>query len=228
MSLRMFKALGRRLQERLERGIIGTRLQEWIWRSRHLYRHGWAQGYLGTVDHPHRSQIVEAVSSFSPVDSVLEVGCASGANLVCLRERLPGTQLIGIDINRHAITTARRHFAARGDKNIRLLAGRADRLTDIPNASVDVVLTDAVLMFIAPDRIHDVVAELGRAARKGLVLNEYHFAGETAGRFDGGRWVYDIVALLAQQLPHARIQTRKSTFTGGTWDCYGTLIEVRL
>ena len=228
VSLRRAKALGRRLQEWSERGIIGSRLQEWIWRSRHLYRHGWAHGSLGTVEHPHRSQIVEAVSSFPLVDSVLEVGCGSGANLVCLRERLPGTQFIGIDINRHAITTARHHFAVRGDKHIRLLAGRADRLTDIPNDGVDVVLTDAVLMFIAPDRIHDVVAELGRVARKGLVLNEYHCSGEMAGRFDGGRWIYDIVSVLAQQLPNARIQTSKSTFVGGLWDTYGTLIEVRL
>ncbi len=228
MSLRRVKALGRRLQEWLERGIIGNRLQEWIWRSRHLYRHAWAQGYLGTVGHPHRNQIVEAVSSFSPVDSVLEVGCASGANLVNLRERLPGIQLIGIDINRHAIDTAKRHFAARRDKNIRLLAGRADRLTDIPNDSVDVVLIDAVTMFIAPDRIHDVVAELVRVARQGLVLNEYHCTGEKVGRFDGGRWVYDLVDLLAQHPPNARIQTRKSAFIGGAWDVYGTLIEVRL
>jgi SAM-dependent methyltransferase len=228
VSLCRAKALGRNLQEWLERGIIGTRLQEWIWRTRHLYRHGWAHGYLETIGHPHRNQIVEAVSSFSPVDSVLEVGCASGANLVNLRERLPGTQLIGIDINRHAIAIAQRHFAARGDKNIRMLAGRADRLTDIPNASVDVVLIDAVLMFIAPDRIRDVVAELGRVARQGLVLNEYHCAGEKAGLFDGGRWVYDLVGLLAQQLPNARIQTKKSAFVGGAWDVYGTLIEVRL
>jgi len=139
VSLRRVKALGRRLQEWLERGILGTRLQEWIWRSRHLYRHGWAQGYLGTISHPHRNQIVEAVSLFSPLDSVLEVGCASGANLVNLRERLPGTRLIGIDINRQAIDTAKRHFAARRDKKIRLLASRVDLQTDIPNASVDVV-----------------------------------------------------------------------------------------
>lgn len=228
MSLLRVKLLGRRLQEWLERGIIGTRLQEWIWRSRHLYRHGWALGYLGSVDHPHRNQIVEAVCSFSPVDSVLEVGCASGANLVCLRDRLLGTQLIGIDINRNAIETAKRHFAARRDKNIHLFAGRADRLTDIPNDSVDVVLIDAVLMFIAPDRIHDVVAELARVARQGLILNEYHCTGEKVGRFDGGLWVYDFVDLLAQHLPNARIQTRKSAFIGGAWDVYGTLIEVRL
>lgn len=228
MSLRRVKALVRHLQELLERGIIGTRLQELIWRSRHLYRRDWAQDYLGTISHPHRIQIVEAVSSFYHVDSVLEVGCASGANLANLRERLPGTQLIGIDINRHAIATAQRYFAARGDKNIRLLAGRADRLIDIPDASVDVVLIDAVLMFIAPERIHDVVAELGRVARYGVILNEYHCSGEKIGRFDGGRWVYDLVALISQQLPNARIQTRKSAFVGGAWDVYGTLIEVRL
>lgn len=228
MSLRTVKALWRRLQERLERSAAGARWQEWAWRSRHLYRTSWARGYLDTVDHPHRSQIVAAVSTFSPVDSALEVGCASGANLVRLRKCLPDTQLIGVDINRQAITTARRHFAAQGDTRIRLFAGRADRLTDIPNASVDVVLTDAVLMFIAPARIHDVLAELGRIARKGMVLNEYHCSGETAGHFDGGRWVYDLVALIERQLPHASIQATKSAFAGGLWDVYGTLIEVRL
>lgn len=228
MSLRRIKALGRRWQERLERGVVGSRLQEWIWRSRHLYCYGWARGYLGTTSHPHRSQILEVVSSFPALGSVLEVGCASGANLVNLRERLPATQLIGIDINRHAIATAQRHFAASNDKNIRLLVGRADRMPDMPNASVDVVLIDAVLMFIAPDRIHDVMAELTRVARHGLVLNEYHYPGERIGRFDGGRWVYDLVAMLAQHLPNASIETRKSAFVGGAWDVYGTLIVVRL
>lgn len=228
MNLRTIKALWRRLQERLERSAIGARWQERAWRSRHLYQTNWAIDYLDTVDHPHRSQIVAAVSTFSPVESALEVGCASGANLVRLRERLPDTQLIGVDINRQAIITARRHFAAHGDTRIRLFSGRADRLTTIPNASVDVVLTDAVLMFIAPDRIHDVLAELGRIARKGMVLNEYHCSGQTGGHFDGGRWVYDLVALTERQLPHARIETTKSAFTGGLWDVYGTLVEVRL
>lgn len=228
MSLRTAKRLGRRLQEWLERGTIGTRLQEWVWRNRHLYRKNWAQSYLDTIDHPHRSQIVDAVSSFSPVQSVLEVGCASGANLIRLRERLPGVPLMGVDINRKAIAVARSHFAGRGDSLVRLLVGQADRLSGVADASMDVVLTDAVLMFIAPDRIRDVLAELGRVCRKGLVLNEYHCAGEVGGRFDGGRWVYDFVALIGQQFPHARIQMEKSAFVGGAWDVYGRLIEVRL
>lgn len=183
---------------------------------------------METTGHPHRHQIVEAVSSFPVLDSVLEVGCASGANLVNLRKCLPGTHLIGIDINRHAIAAACRHFSERRDNNICLHVGRADSLTNVPNASVDLVLSDAVLMFIAPDRIHNVLVEFARVARHGMVLNEYHCTGENAGRFDGGRWIYDLVSLLSHHLPNAHIRTRKSAFVGGIWDIYGTLIEVRL
>jgi ubiquinone/menaquinone biosynthesis C-methylase UbiE len=136
--------------------------------------------------------------------------------------------LYGIDINREAIATAKRYFFDQSDERVYLNVGRADLLARFSDASIDVVFTDAVLMFIAPDRIHTVLSGLARVARKGIVLNEYHSPGETEGRFDGGRWVYDFAALLQQQIPHAHISTRKSTFTGGDWDAYGTLIEVRL
>lgn len=217
-----------RLRAFIECRVLGTHFQEWIWRSRHLYRRNWAQGYLETVGHPHREQIVEAVLSFAPVSSVLEVGCASGANLVCLRRRLPQAMLHGIDINRQAIAVAKQHFNNQGDELVRFGVGRADRLAGVADASIDVVLTDAVLMFLAPDRIRAVLSELTRVARRGIVLNEYHCVGETSGRFDGGRWVYDLVALLREQLPHADISACKSAFTGGGWDVYGALIKVRL
>lgn len=220
------KVLVRRIEEWLERGPVGTRLQEWVWRNRHLYRRDWAKSYLETVDHPHRTQIVEAVAAFYPV-GVLEIGCASGANLVRLRQRLPYARLHGLDINAEAIRIGRQHFA--GDGRISWTIGQADRLTSFSNHSHDVVLSDAVLMFVAPDRIHQVLCEMIRVARKGLVLNEYHAAGEGRGHFDGGRWVYDLTALLRQHAPdNAHIETRKSDFTGGLWDRYGTLITVRV
>lgn len=228
MSLRIIKKSIRYLQEWLERSVIGTSLQEWLWRSRHLYRRGWARGYLNTVDHPHRLQIVEAVSAFLPLRSVLEVGCASGANLVCLRERMPGVSFTGVDINRKAIFVAKKYFAERGDRQVSCFAGQAHRLTEIADISMDIVLTDAVLMFIAPDRIRNVLAEFGRVCRKGLVFNEYHCEGEVAGRFDGGRWVYDLAVLLGEQFPNAEIKMEKSAFVGGAWDSYGRLIVVRL
>jgi ubiquinone/menaquinone biosynthesis C-methylase UbiE len=223
--MKKLKMLVRRLQESLERGPIGTRLQEWLWRTRHLYRRGWAQSYLETIDHPHRGQIVEAVAAFHP-ESVLEIGCASGANLVRLRQSLPHARLHGLDINAEAIRVGREYFAH--DRGIALSVGHADQLVAFPDKCQDVVFSDAILILVAPDRIHRVLAEMIRVARKGMVLNEYHAAGETRGHFDGGRWVYDLTAILRLLAPeNAHIETRKSAFTGGLWDRYGTLITVR-
>lgn len=221
--MKRVRNLARRCQEWLERGPLGTRLQEWAWRYRHLYRRGWARGYLETLEHPHRAQLVEAIAALQP-ESILEIGCASGANLARLRERLPQARLFGLDINPEAIRVGRQHFAH--DSRVQFTLGHADRLAALERQ--DVVLCDAVLMFIAPDRIHRVIREMARIARKGIVLNEYHAAGVVDGHFDGGRWVYDLIALLRETVsPHARIETRKSAFTGGLWDQYGTLITVR-
>jgi SAM-dependent methyltransferase len=223
--VKRLKILVRRIEEWLERGPLGTRLQEWAWRNRHLYRRGWARGYLETLGHPHRAQIVEAVAAFQP-ESVLEIGCASGANLARLRQRLPHARLHGLDINAEAIRVGREHFAH--DREIELSIGHADQLAAFADQSQDVVISDAVLMFVAPDRIHRVLAEMIRVARKGLVLNEYHAAGENRGHFDGGRWVYDLAALLRHLAPgRASIEIHKSDFAGGLWDRYGTLITVR-
>ncbi|MDP2433135.1 MAG: class I SAM-dependent methyltransferase [Gallionella sp.] len=150
--MKRLKILARRIQEWLERGPLGTRLQEWAWRYRHLYRRGWAQGYLETLEHPHREQIVEAVAAFQP-ESVLEIGCTSGANLARLRERLPQTQLFGLDINPEAIRVGKIYFAS--DGALELMVGHADHLPDFSNQSLDVVVSDALLILVAPDRIRN-------------------------------------------------------------------------
>lgn len=215
------------MQELFERHLLGSFSQEWTWRLRNFYRRNWAEDYLCTTEHPHRDQIVESVVEFQDIGSVLEIGCASGANLVRLRNALPHVHLIGVDINRKAIRVARDYFDSIGDEKVDLIVGRADRLSDIYDNSVDVVLVDAVLMFMAPDRIGKVLAEIARIASKGIVLNEYHKDGELKGLFDGGRWIYDLSALLKRCLPDADIHIKKSAFTGGDWNKYGYLIEVR-
>jgi hypothetical protein len=226
--MRRIKRLLRNGQELAERRLIGGALQAVLWRYRHLYKRGWAEGYLDTVGHPHRQQLVEALVAFDPLASVLEVGCAAGANLVRLRERFPDAELIGLDINARAIQVGREYFADRGDMRVRFLNARVEQMTLLEARSVDVVVADAVLMFITPDRIQSVISGMARVARKGIVLNEYHGGGLEDGHFEGGRWVHDFEALLGKELPEARIQFRKSSFVGGAWDIYGTLIEVHL
>lgn len=225
--MRWIKRRLRGLQEYAERRFLGGALQAVLWRYRHLYKRGWAEGYLNTVDHPHRPQLVDAVAAFDLVESVMEIGCASGANLICLRARFPSASLVGLDINAKAIKVARQHFLDNGDQHVRLIIGEADNLKAISDNSIDIVVTDAVLMFVTPDRIRAVLAEMTRVASKGLVFNEFHSDGEKNGCFYGGRWIYDLVSLIELEVPSAVISKKKSAFVGGAWDAYGTLVVVR-
>ncbi len=213
----------------VETHLLGTRLQEWIWQTRHLYKgRDWAAGYLATADHPHRQQLVDAVASFAPFTSVLEIGCNSGPNLILLSRRFPNAAFLGVDINKEAIEVGRKYIESIGVKNVELRVGRADQLRDIKDKSIDVVLTDAVLMFVGPDRIRHVMAEIRRIARKGFVAHEYHATAPPPGNYDGGRWVYNYQDLIASGFPSARYQISKSAFSGGGWDQYGALMQVSM
>lgn len=213
----------------LETYVFGTRIQEWIWRARHLYKgRDWAKDYLRSTDHPHRKQIIEAVWSFYPFETVLEVGCSSGPNLILLAQKFPDVHFIGIDINVSAIKTGKQYLRECNISNVSLFTGRADRLGRFKDKSVDIVFTDAVLMFVGKDKITGVLKEMGRIARKGLIFNEYNSPNLNFHKYDDGRWVYNFERVLRECFPSATLRFEKSTFTGGCWDEYGTLIKTIL
>jgi ubiquinone/menaquinone biosynthesis C-methylase UbiE len=228
--LKPIKIVLRQIQEIIERNLVSLRLQQLIWRTRHFYRIGWAEDYLKSVDHYHRKQIASAVKKFKNIKSIIEVGCGSAPNLINLRQQFPHLRLLGIDINRRAIEVAKNYFSSKKEKNIELKVGNIDKI-ELLTKSVDVVLTDAVLMFIPPDQIVKVLKELCRIANKGLIFNEYNKHGlGKEGYFDGGRWVYDFKFLLKKLLPKSKIKLLKSSMSKqkGAWEIYGCLIEVRL
>ena len=221
----LLKALLRKIQEFVERRILGPYLQQFIWSTRHLYKKNWAQNFLDTSEHPHRKQIFEAFYEFKNLRSVLDLGCGPGANIVAIRKKFSDIELIGVDINSQAIRVGRAYFASREDYKVKLIKGKADAVP-LHDKSVDIVLIDALLMFITPSLIDNVITEIIRLAKKGIVINDYHRAGKESGQFFGGRWVYDIESLLRRRLPKARITIEKSDFEGGGWDSYGTFIVV--
>lgn len=213
----------------LETQWIGTRWQEWVWKTRHLYKgKKWAIEYLHSTDHPHREQIVTEISSCFPFDSVLEIGCNSGPNLLLLSQKYPNVSFNGVDINAVAIAAGAQYIKENNIKNISLLTGKADVLSFFDDKSVDVVFTDAMLMFIGKDKIIRVINEIGRIARKAIILNEYHSKTPLENNYDGGRWVYNYEKLIQECFPKAIINLQKSTFIGDAWDTYGTLITVKL
>lgn len=223
----------RLLQEKLERGLLGCRIQEILWSTRHLYRRNWASNFLKTIDHSHREQIVNSMKGFGISNpTILEAGSGPGANLIRLRATFPKSELIGVDINNQAVKTGRKYFKSKGDTKIHFYHGNLNKLSFIESQSVDLILVDAVFMFITPDKIHQVLEELMRCLRSqgsGLLINDYHAEGLfSEGLFVGGRWVHDLVSHIKLIAPQSHIDIKKSTFIGGDWDEYGYLLEVRI
>lgn len=161
--------------------FIGTRAREKEWAEIHLIkRNDWGgedkdviKSYRDSIEHPHRSPLIDMICSYSP-DSILEVGCNCGPNLYLLARRLPYAQLYGIDINRVAIEKASKWFAESGITNVHFNVSKADELGGFQDRSIDVVFTDAVLIFVGSDKILKVAEEMLRVARKGLVLVEWY------------------------------------------------------
>lgn len=145
-----------------------TKQHEKYWKERKI---DWNKQYLETWNHPHRQLIVWALQSI-PWVSLWEVGCGPGANLVRIIKEIPQRQVGGSDINPEAIDLARKTFNG-GKFNVEPI----DDLL-ISDKAVDVVLSDAALIYYGPKNIDKAVAEMVRAARNYIVLCEFH----------GGTW----------------------------------------
>jgi len=225
--LKSLKRKFRTLQHIIE-AYFFPRWQNVYWKWRHIYDPNWAESYLDTIYHPHRNQIIEAISIFPYANSIAEIGCGPGANIVRLSKAYPNMRIIGIDISHKAIDLAKQYFKKNKYKNVKCDVSKADDLRSLKNRSIDVLLTDAMLMFIAPDLIEKTLREIVSKAKLGIVMNEFYLSG-SRGHFESGHWIYDLVKLIKKIAPKSHIHIIKSHFTGDpTWNSYGKLIIVKL
>ncbi len=229
--------------------IIGTKARERQWATRHQHRGSdwgdkhrgqseeWVLDYWDSRDHSHRAFLLEKIAGFSPVSSVLEIGCNCGPNLYLVSRRFPESRIHGIDINPVAIQKGRELFAGAGITNVSLSVNKADELGQFPDKSFDVVFTDAVLIYIGRDKIRQVITGMIRVARKGLVLLErYDFGPEHRDPYGLGirhndLWLRNYATLLKQFAPGAQVQINRVTgdiWPDKGWQETGALIEVRL
>lgn len=141
-----------------------TKQHKDYWKNRKI---DWNEHYIATWNHPHRKLIVHALKMF-PWFSLWEVGCGGGPNLVKITQELPGHQLGGSDINEDAVETARKTF-----KGGRFHCESSEDIL-LSDDSVDVVLSDAHLIYFGPTQIKKVLGEMLRVSRGNIVLCEYH------------------------------------------------------
>lgn len=227
---------------------MGTQAREKEWARRHLKKGNdwddtehigeddeWIIGYWNSRNHSHRPFLIEKISTLCPFNSVLEIGCNCGPNLYLMSKRFPGIEITGIDINPRAVEKGNEWFNSEGISNVKLSVGKADRLEQFPDKSFDIVFTDAVLIYIGPDKINEVMKGMLRIARRALVLLERHRSKPDGkdprglGVYSQGLWTRDYVALLKQFVPEDKIHVTKipeEIWPG--WKDAGTVIEVVL
>ena len=135
---------------------------EKIWRERKV---DWNKSYF-VLNHPHRILICRELLRFK-FKSVFEIGCGAGANLFNIHAIFKGAEVGGTDINPEAVATALRNLPFAKDLNV----GTADNIF-FSDKSIDILLTDACLLYIGPFKIKKVLREMARVARNGIILCE--------------------------------------------------------
>jgi phosphatidylethanolamine/phosphatidyl-N-methylethanolamine N-methyltransferase len=106
----------------------------------------------------------------SPGDTVVEMGCGTGANLPYLREAVgaEGT-VVGIDFTRGMLDRARNHITAEGWANVHLVHGDA---TAPPVGTADAILASFVVgMFEAPETVVEDWLALVRSGGRVALLD---------------------------------------------------------
>ncbi len=209
-----------------------TKKHKKFWKNRKI---NWIDSYLDGVDpvsskpmwdHPHRELIVYALKTFGWY-SLWEIGCGAGANIKKIVTAIPNKQLGGSDINQDAVDTCNRVF--KGGKF------HCESSEDIllSDKAVDVILSDAHLLYFSPKDIKKVLKEMKRVGRLRLVLCELHEKSwwkRTIYKFKTGYNVYDYRRLL-EDLGCYNIQIIKiptDFWQGDPWAKFGHIIIAQL
>src|SRR4030042_2921121 len=145
-----------RLIKRSANKIFGTKVDELFWKFRHIFDRKWPESYISqeSINHPHRKFLIDKISVYYPFENILEIGCASGPNLYLLAKKFPEIKLYGIDISKKAIEVGKEYFKKENINNIFLSEGKAGELKKFGDKSIDVIFTDATLIYEGPDRIN--------------------------------------------------------------------------
>ncbi len=114
------------------------------------------------------TMVVETIRQYAnKPDSILEIGCGTGRNLVALK-KAGFKKLTGIEISLKTVEVGRAHFPEY--KKIQTIIGPAEKMID-EVGDFDVIYTQGCLMHIPPE--HEwLFAEIAKKARKVIMTSE--------------------------------------------------------
>ena len=209
----------------------GSKSGEFYWRYRHFFDKSWAQSYIAAenLDDEHRRFVFKKIKSKAPFKSILEFGCASGPNLYWLGREFPGTECYGVDISEKAIREGQKFFKKENIKNVSLKAGGAGSLKKFGAKSVDLIFTDATLLYFGKDKIKNILNEILRVAGKKIIFFEMHH--DQPDSVFRGNWIHNYKSLFENLCPSAKVKISRlpeNIWRSGGWTKYGNMIEISL
>ena len=153
------------------------------------YPGNWIEGYGQSHDHLHRRLILNNLKKLEPFDSLLELGCNCGPNLNLIQKKYPGINLAGIDVDERVIDKGKDEL-----RNIDFVVGNFVKLP-WNTKQFDVVLADAVLMYLNKEEILQCLDEIDRVTKKGVIIVD-RFDKSLDGVRNGNVWARDYETLL--------------------------------
>lgn len=192
------------------------------WKNRKL---DWKTSYQNW-DHPHRFLIANVLKSLNWL-SLIEIGCGGGANLINIVKNIPGKQIGGVDVNADAIELCQKTF-----KEGLFKVNAADDVM-LSDKAVDVVLSDAVLIYVSPKDIRRHLREIKRISRKYVVLCEFHSKSlwnRFALKINSGYNAYNWKRLLEQEGFYDVMfyKIPKDVWPCMLWEVFGHIIVGRI
>lgn len=147
------------------RGLLKTtnRFRKY-WKERKI---DWHQAYF-TPEHPHRQLFIEKLKDFQ-FKSLLEVGCAAGANLYRIKKAFPWVDVGGIDWNEDAINEAKKMLVGCSV----LQVGEATDIY-ISDKGADILISDMCFIYLDGKNFKKALKEAKRVARNGVIFCEFH------------------------------------------------------
>jgi len=105
----------------------------------------------------------------------LELGCASGGNIIPMAARLPGATVVGIDLSSTQVATGRARIAALGLTNIELRCEDFSALARAVEAPFDYIVCHGVYSWV-PAPVRDAILALCRdkLSPRGVALVSYN------------------------------------------------------
>ena len=146
--------------ERSQKVVFETEKARKYWKNQEMTDHYFREGKQSKM----LVKTIQQLMSTDEINSIFEFGCNVGRNLYCIKRKIPGLDIMGIDINEAAIKAGCMHF------RLPLRTGGEEALLGIPTNKYDVVFTVSVLDHIP--EVEKVLKELLRICQRYFICIE--------------------------------------------------------